>query len=208
MLYLFLGTDTHKARERLHAVLAKDAKGKEVVRITDAHTFPDFLAAIGGGGMFALPRAVVFDGVLESDEMRERLLAELPQLAKETEVYYMIEGAPDASTKKFLEKYAERVEKFDAPKKGKDGDFFALGNALRRGKKKDLWVLMQEEFVKGKAPEAVHGSLFWAAKQMYLRAPSERAKNIVAGLAELTHEERRRGIELEYALEHFALTIA
>ena len=34
----------------------------------------------------------------------------------------------------------------------------------------------------------------------------ERAKKLIALLAELPHETRRRGVELEYALERFVLS--
>jgi hypothetical protein len=150
---------------------------------------------------------VVFDSVLENDELREQLILELPRIAKASDTFYLVERAPDAATRKMLETYAEKSERFDAVKKGKGGDFFALGNALQRGKKKDLWILLQEDFAAGKAAEAVHGSLFWAAKQMCLKSPSDKARCYVAELAALPHEARRRGMELEYALEHFVLSM-
>ena len=117
---------------------------------------------------------------------------------------------PDAATKKTLQKYAEQTEVFDAPKKERKDDFFAVVNALQKGQKKELWVLLQKEFAAGKAPEAVHRSLFWAAKQMVLKprgaADAARGRTMVAELAELPHAARRQGFDLEYALEHFVLS--
>jgi len=103
------------------------------------------------------------------------------------------------------------VEKFDAPKKERDSSIFKVADAMRAADKKALWVLYMKEIAKGSAPEAVHGILFWAAKDMLLKATSakaeERASQLVATLVELPHEARRRGEDVEYALERFTLTI-
>jgi len=121
----------------------------------------------------------------------------------------MLEEKPDAAARKLLEKHAETVEKFDAVKVRDEDNFFPLVNALRAGNKKDLWVLLQREYAAGKAPEMLHGSFFWAAKQMVLKprgSEAARGKRLVAQLAELPHEARRSGEELEYALERFVLS--
>ena len=210
MLHLFTGTDTAKVRGKLNAATRK-VKGAETVRITDAHTLLDLEAALRGNGMFGA-RVVVLDNCMANEEMKELLLARLPELKDRDDTTFIYESAPDVATKKTLQKYAEQTEVFDAPKKERKDDFFAVVNALQRGQKKDLWVLLQKEFVAGKAPEAVHGSLFWAAKQMILKprgtADAARGRAMVAQLAELPHEARRNGFELEYALEHFVLSSA
>jgi UDP-N-acetyl-D-mannosaminuronic acid transferase (WecB/TagA/CpsF family) len=73
-----------------------------------------------------------------------------------------------------------------------------------------LWVGLMREYAKGSAPEAVHGLLFWGAKQMVLKARSDaeaaRGRALAAALAALPHESRRKGEDLSYALERFALT--
>ncbi|MFA7309493.1 MAG: hypothetical protein WC050_01175, partial [Candidatus Paceibacterota bacterium] len=206
MLFLFTGTDSETARERLNAAVAKTSKNAEVVRITDAHTLADLAAALGGGGMFGGKRVIVLDNVLLNREMENYVLERLDVLRKSDEVIYMYEAAPLAAMRKTLEKYAEESERFDLEKSGKkDNSIFALANALQNGKKKELWVGYQREIAAGKAPEAIHGALFWGAKQMLLKSDSPRARALVAGLAELPHEARRRSYELEYALEHFVL---
>ncbi len=207
MLYFFSGTDTEKARAALNAAVEKQ-KGMSVLRITDAHPLADLDAALRGPGMFDEKRVVVLEHVYQNDEMRVVLQAELSRLAKSAEIFFMLEGALDAATRKSIEKYAEVFEHFDTKATKKQETIFALANALQNGKKKDLWVGYQRELIAGKAPEAIHGVLFWAAKQYYLRGGSEKARKLVAELAELPHEARRRGEELEYALERFVLSIA
>jgi hypothetical protein len=162
--------------------------------------------------MFGEKRAVVLDGVLGNGEMRDLILGMPPQFKDSDEPVFMLEGKLDADTRKKLEKYAERTERFDAKKERESGEIFSLAYALRRGDKKALWVGYQRALAREEAPEAIHGVLFWGAKDMLLRSKAgspERSRGIrlVAELAELPHEARRRGFELEYALEHFLLSV-
>ncbi len=206
MLYFYSGTDTDKARNALNGSVEKLAKKTPVVRITDVHTRADVDAALQGGGMFGGERVVVFDNVYANDDLREVLAESLPRIAKSKDIFFMIEGALDVATRKSVEKYATEFERFDAKKAAKEETIFSLANALQAGKKKDLWVGYQRELHSGKAPEAIHGVLFWAAKQLLLKSDTPRARELVAELAALPHEARRQGFELEYALEHFVLS--
>lgn len=209
MLYFFTGTDTEKIRARIGTELQKVAKKSEVIRITDAHTLGDLSMALLGGGMFGGARTIFLDNVLLNAALREHLLAQLSALRESTDIFYMYEAALDAATRKAVEKYAETSEKFDSAKSAKkDNSIFELANALQRGKKKELWVGYQRELAAGKAAEAIHGALFWGAKQLFLREDTPRARSFVSTLSELPHEARRKGIELEYALEHFVLSVA
>ena len=187
--------------------------GMGIMRVTDANKPEDLAAALHSGGMFAQERLVIFEGVLENDEMQSVLLERLPALKTSAEHFFMLEEKPDAATRKQVEKYSETFEKFDAGKKPDGGTtIFALANALRAGDKKALWVGYQRELQHDAAPEAIHGVLFWAAKDMMLKSRSEndkiRARNFIAHLAELPHEARRQGEDLEYALERFVLSVA
>lgn len=210
MLYVFFGTDRDKARSALSVALSKQ-KG-DVLRITDAHTLGDVDMALRGPGMFGVARVVVFDSVIAgaNADMSERLRTALPEIAKSKEPFFILEGALDAATKKELGKYAEKMEQFDAPKRAEEKTIFVLANALQKGDKKALWVGLMREYGKGSAPEAVHGLLFWGAKQLVLKARSDadaaRGRRLVAALAELPHVARRKGEDLSYALERFALS--
>ncbi|MDB5187863.1 MAG: hypothetical protein JWO50_383 [Candidatus Kaiserbacteria bacterium] len=210
MLTIFYGTDRVKVRQALNNALAKTAKGVSVVRISDAHTLDDISSVLMGGGMFATPRVVVFEYILSRDDMREMMENSLQILGESTEQFYWIEEKIDAATKKMLAKFAS-LEVFDLPKKNAAATtIFAVANALKRGDKKQLWISYQQQLYAGDAPEAIHGVLFWAGKDMLVKSGTEtekkRARTIVAQLAELPHKARRRGEELEYALERFVLS--
>lgn len=211
MLHLYLGTDREKARTKMSAAIEKAARKAEIIRITDAHTVEDLKVALQGGGMFAKKRVLVFEGVCMNVELCDILLNAIEYLSKLDEEIFIYEEKPLADLRKKLEKYAETTEKFDAPKKERDSGIFAIVNALRSADKKALWVSYMREIAKDSAPEAVHGVLFWAAKDMALKSADAlsraRAKKLIASLAELPHEARRRGEDLEYALERFLLSV-
>jgi len=208
MLQLYLGTDREKARAKMGADIGK-VKGAEIMRITDANTIDDLKASLQGGGMFGGKRVLVFEGVCVNPELCEVFLESLERLSKLNEDVFVYEEKPLADVRKKLEKYAETVEKFEREARGRDNSIFAMANALRKKDKRALWVGYMREVAKGNAPEAVHGLLFWAAKDMLLKtsgAENARARSLVAHLAELPHEARRRGEDLEYALERFVLS--
>ena len=209
MLFVFTGTDREKARAALEKRIQKEAKDVRVVRITDAHMLSDFTAALQGGGMFAEKRVLVFENVCKNEEMEPVLIEALPRLAASEEKTFVYEAKPLADLKKQLQKHAESTETFDLPKRGRENDIFALANALRARNKKQLWVGYMREVAKGSAPEATHGFLFWAAKDMYLKSGGRDvgAAKFVAELAELPHVARRKGEELDYALERFVLSV-
>ena len=213
MISLFVGTDREKARAALNAeVGTRTKKGIRVVKITDANSIDDLRAAFQGSGMFDDGRIVVLDGILANEEMYAVFFDALPALSKSADVFFMLEGKLDADTRKRIEKYAEATKKFDVAGKKKDGSIFGLSYALRRGDKKALWIGYQKELAGDTAPEAIHGVLFWGAKDMFMRSKDKkaqiRAKKLIAELAELPHEARRRGEDLEYALERFVLSVA
>ncbi len=210
MLYFYTGTDRKKTRSALDAAVKKAAKkDSHIVRITDTNVPADLVAALGGGGMFNESRVVVLNGVLSNEEMRSELLESLKRIRDSEEIFFILEEKPDAATRKQIEKYAETSERYDSPAAKKGADIFAIANALRRADKKALWVNYQQQLAEDAAPEAIHGVLFWAAKDMALKARTDaermRAQRLLIELAELPHESRRRGFELEYALELFVL---
>ncbi len=210
MLYFYTGTDRKKARAEMNAalkgVVKKDVR---IVRITDANAPADLRAALSGAGMFADEQVVVCDGVLGNEEMRMEMLESLKSMRDSKDTFFVLEEKPDAATRKQIEKYAEDSKRFDSATAKKENNIFAIANALRRADKKTLWVSYQRQLADSAAPEAIHGVLFWAAKDMFMKSSGEqqnRAKKLIVELAELPHEARRRGEEMEYALERFVLS--
>jgi hypothetical protein len=212
MLHLYLGTDREQARAKMNAGIEKAAKKATIVRVTDANSVDDLKTSLQGGGMFGGKRVLVFEGVCVNPDLCEIFLDSLEHLSKSEDEVFVFEEKPLADLRRKLEKHAETTEKFDAPKKERDSGIFVIANALRKADKKALWVSYMREIAKDSAPEAVHGVLFWAAKDMFMKAEGntaekKRASSLIVELAELPHEARRRGEDLEYALERFLLAI-
>jgi len=209
MLFVFLGTDTKKALAALNTAVSK--LKQSVVRVSDASSLEDVRAALGGGGMFGEKRSVVLDRLSDNDELWNLVIDRLASIAEQSDAFFLYEEKANAATKKLLQKYAENVEIFDAPKSAKARPtVFSLVNYMNAGDKKKLWVGYQQELSLGNATEAIHGTLFWGVKQALLNARDaqnvQRSKRLLAELAELPHESRRHGEELEYALERFILS--
>ena len=213
MILFYSGTDTKKAHEEMNKEIARISKDARTVRITDANTVADLQASLQGGGLFSERHVVIFDSVSLNEEMRDVFLQSLETMQKSAEPFLIFEASPLADVRRLIEKHSANVKRHDAPKKEKDNSVFALANAMRRADKKALWVGYQKELAKGGAPEAIHGVLFWGAKDMLLKskegtAENRRAKKLVAELAELPHEARRNYFDLEYALERFVLSVS
>ncbi|RJR12887.1 hypothetical protein C4585_02915 [Candidatus Parcubacteria bacterium] len=208
MIHFFTGTDREKARAAMNkeATQVIQKIHGEIVRITDAHSVEDLRAALQGAGMFGAPRVLVFENVLTNEDMKTMLLLQLSRLGENKEPIFWYEEKLAADLRKKIEKFAEKTVRHDAAKKERDTSIFTLPNALARGDKKALWVEYQRALARGDAPEAIHGVLFWGAKRM-ATANSLQGKALVAELAELPHEARRKSVELEYALERYLLTV-
>lgn len=217
MIYFFVGTDRARARAALNAEVERRLKaGVRTVRITDAHSLEDLSAALPGSvgqtSMFVASdeRILVLDNVLEREETRSAVLDALPALSASPTVAFILEERVPADIRRRIEKHAAEMKVFDNRPTRERSDIFALADALRRGDKKTLWVRYQEQLVKDAAPEAIHGVLFWGAKDMLLKSRDERlierARRLIVELVELPHEARRRGEDMEYALERFVLS--
>ena len=214
MLYIFTGDDRSKVRAAIHKEIGRLAKNDyEIMRVTDVHALSDVHAALQGGGMFTKAHVVVFENVLQNEDMRQMVLDSLEVLQSAAAPFFILEEKVDAATRKRLERHEEKIERFDSAKESRDSAVFELAHALRRGDKKALWIGYMRERAKGSAPEMIHGILFWAAKQQFLKAENNtlarvRATATVVALAELPHEARRKGFDFECALERFVLSNA
>lgn len=211
MLHLYLGTDRDAARAAMLRAAKTVARGGGIVHVTDTHGVDDFRTVLQGGGMFTAARVVVFENIAGNDALAQLLLDALPTLQKSEEHFFLYEEKPNAQMKRTLERYAEDSRRYDRAAQEKDASIFTLSAALRKGDRKALWVNFRREIAKGKAPEAIHGVLFWGAKNLFLKSRAgsperKKSEHLLAELSALPHEARRRGVELEYALEVYLLS--
>lgn len=211
MLFFFSGDDRDAMRAALEELVRAHAPGACVNRITDAHSEDDIAAALRGGGLFGGPEVAFFDNVLGNSTLAKILFDGLAE-RQESGLVVVYERAPLAEAKKALEKRADESRVFPRVVARKEPDrVFDIADALKKKDKKLAWVALVRELRVGKAPEALHGVLFWAAKDLFQKSKEgsearRRAEVLLLELAALPHEARRSGVELDYALEAFVLS--
>lgn len=216
MLYVF-GGDAVKSRARLRAALdslAQRAPDAHVLRITDEDIEQaDVPALLSMQGLFYAKRIIVLDNALTEKSAQEKIFPRLKEMAQSEHVFFILEESLSAGMRKQFAAHATKAELAEQKEpKEKQGADWSATNALERRDGNALWVAIVKSLLGGASPEQVHGQLFWKAKQMVLerrfRVWNEAAvKELVGSLVELPHEARRRGVEMEYALERFALDI-
>ncbi len=246
MLYLIHGAHTDvslaRRRELLRTFRAKRPDAHEV-RLEGEEITADRLAELAGArGLFESKLIVLLDGACESAVSRDALRAAAPALARSESAFVVFErGAVDAATEKALATAAIKVFRGPASsaegagrgRKGHDRELFALADALGARDKKGLWVrYARARLIDGKAPEEIHGVLFWQARAMLLastcasapeaglapfpfskakryaaRYSEEKLRALAGSLVALYHDARRGIHDLDTALERFILEV-
>lgn len=234
MLYFYFGNDQKKTSDSLMSTVGKlraRAPDASIERITDEAEVLDLDALLASSGLFHATRLVIFDGVCSKENLKTELFERLKDIEESEHVFFIRETKLPAADFKKIEKIAVKtIEHSMADKKEKPFNTFALSDALLSRDTKKLWITLQQALRDGSSAEELHGILFWGAKSLSLASVSGNAKeagmhpfvyqktqsavskfkpeeisNLVASLSELPHESRRKGVELEYALERFVL---
>jgi len=216
MLYAF-GGDKIKSRVKMRATLdalVKRAPFAHTIRITneDAEHI-DVKNLLDAQGLFYAKRIVIFDNTLKEKSIQKKIFPHLKDMAASNHVFLFLEEEIGTDVRKNLLAHATKTSIRDSSDAGKkDAADWSATNALERRDSKQLWLALARACAKGAAPEQTHGQLFWKAKQILLEKKFRRwdeasAKKLVIALAELPHEARRCGTELELALERFAFEI-
>ena len=177
MLYVFSGTDTQKAREKMRALVGSLQKKKPdalTVRVSGEEFDERSMAEYAGGqGLFEHKLIVVFDRVLARLES-DALDGHLKDMQASPNIFILFEEMLTKPLQKKIEKCAEKWVAADlpAPPKYSEGarafPVFSLTDALGRRDKKSLWVLYARARLHGIAAEELHGVLFWQVKAMLL----------------------------------------
>lgn len=196
MFYFLHGTDTHKAREKLHSLLELAKKKRpeaEVFKITSENwsegQFDELLIA---KGLFEQKYTVVLDTLFEDKSIKEYVLDRLEGLKDSEQIFLFLEGKVDAVSLKKIEKYSEKVQEFEkkADEK-KELNIFGINDGLLEKDKKRLWVSYIDLISKGGVPEEIHGILFWQVKSMILASRSQSATE--TGLSPFVYKNSLRG---------------
>lgn len=169
-------------------------------------------ALFGGARSLFLRNALSGKGEEErSAERAEELLAMAKGLADSPHLFIIEEEKLLAKPLEKLKKAGATIETLEAPKKKQEFNVFAIGDALARGDRKNLWLLLTKALRSGLAPENIAGVLAWKARTMCASARSSAEKQkfekLSRDLVVMYHESHRGAGDLGLLLERFALTV-
>ena len=162
MLYVIYGTDTHKARKKLHELLdlaEKKRPGAEIFKITSENwgeaQFDELLVS---RGLFEQKYTVVLDNLFEKKDIKDYVMDRLEEVAGSEQIFLILDGKIDAPSLKALEKHAKQVQGFAKAESSKPAyNIFSITDGLLQKDKKRLWVSYLDFLRKGAAPEEIHG---------------------------------------------------
>lgn len=207
MIYLFYGSDVEKARAKAFEWVAK-ARAKEpnlaYVRLAREELTNDSLedSALSGGLFVKRLLILIDDPFQENKDVPDIIEDHIDSLANSDNAIVIL--APKLATAKAKKLVAKaKVEyKYDksAAPEDKRGFNSNLVNALGSRSRDKLWLEVNRALRADDAPEMLHGLLHWKARDMLDRRLS-------MDLISLLQTSRRGGMELDLALEKFALSV-
>jgi DNA polymerase III delta subunit len=217
MLYLLYGSDFDRVREKSHELEEKllSKKPNASVFRFNAENFNqvELEELIKSQGLFENKYIVVLDRVFENIEAKDYVLKILKDLKASSHIFILLQGKLDKATLTRIEKQSEKVQEFEKGKEAKKEEFniFSLTSALEKRDKRRLWILYQGARPR-RAPEEIHGLLWWKVKTMLLTGRGGQftipeLQKIASRLISIYHDAHRGLFEFDLALEKFILEI-
>ncbi len=237
MIYFLYGTDTHKARAKLHELLnlaQKKRPDAELFKITSENWSEAQLdELVVSQGLFEQKYTIVLDSLFEKKDIKDFVLSRLENMGDSEQIFLILEGQVDAASLKKIEKNAKQTQEFIKKENTKPSfNIFAITDKLLQRDKKSLWISYLDMIKKGAVAEELHGIFFWQIKNMILATRSNSQvdtglspfvyKNALGGgrnykteelismsseLVEMTHKVRQGKGDLDVMMEKWILTI-
>jgi DNA polymerase III delta subunit len=237
MLYFIHGTDIKKVVEKAHglvnAMLVKKPNASLFKISTDNWSEETLQELLVSQALFENKYIVELSRLIDREDVKESVVDSLKEIQESENIFIWLEEEVDSKTLSKIEKFAEKVQQFDAKKEFKKVEFniFSLADALGNRDKKKLWMLYQDA-KKFFAVEEIHGTLFWQAKSMLISTKTKSATesglkpfvytkslkmaknfspeellNLSSKLISISHDSRRGIHDFDIALEKFCLEI-
>jgi len=194
MLYIYHGTDhqkvTSKARALIDALMQKRPDASVVVLESDVLE-TDLEALIEAQGLFNQRHITLLRWPFETPAGKAAMLLRVEALRESKNIFVVVSPALDAAVRKKVEPHAERVEEYQRSEvKNASFNIFSLGDCIISRDKKGLWVGYQQALLTGSSPEEIHGTLFWALKNILLSTGSTSPEE--AGVKAYTYSKSKK----------------
>lgn len=235
MIYFIHGTDTHKARNKMHEILqglSVKRPNSEVFKLTPENwSEVQFDELVQSLGLFDQKYIVILDFLFSDKEAKEFILERIEGMQNVEHWFLILDGKIDTVTAKKIEKVSYKTQEFEKKETKKEAPIiFSITDKLLTRDKKGLWVSYLDLINQGIPAEEIHGVFFWAVKNMiiaskvgsqkesglapysYSKALSggrnykeEELQKMSSGLVEMTHRVRRGEGELQVMMEKWIL---
>src|SRR3989338_9520039 len=171
MMYLFTGEDTKGKRQSYEKFIKSMPAGTETFFISrndfDQAQIESFYS---GAGLFFTQCAVIFDGILDREEIRDFILEKLELLGESENSFIFLEGKLNKPILDAFRKVQAEINVFELPKAKKEKfDNFLVANAFEKKDKLNMWIYFHQAISKGVGMEELIGVLFWKMKDMILK---------------------------------------
>ena len=212
MIYLFAGDDAQKKILNYEKFIKSVPAGAEIFSINRNSFDPMQIESFySGASLFSSLAVVVFQGILDYEEIRSFILEKLKQMEESENLFVFLEGKLNKALVDTFKKVRAEVNVFELPKEKKEVyDNFLIANAFGDGNKFHAWLYFRQAVDLGVSLEEVVGVLFWKMKDMILKKnfrnfSEKRLKYLAAHISYLLPEARKNGKDAEVVLEKFLL---
>lgn len=197
MIYLFYGSDRSKALEKALGIISKKVSEKPdavVFKIDSENISEELLREMcSGQTMFSQKYIVHIKDVCEKEETQKIIFSFLKEMQVSENIFIITEGGLNKSELTKIEKYSEKVFLFEKKKAiEKSENIFKLSDYLIARDKKNLWITYQK-FKDTFAVEEIHGTLFWAFKNIMIVAKTQSVDQ--SGLKPFVYSKTKKALK-------------
>ncbi|MFZ2149956.1 MAG: hypothetical protein WAV15_02245 [Minisyncoccia bacterium] len=214
MIYLFAGDDSKKKILNYEKFVKTLPEGAEIFYISRNNFDPMRVESFySGASLFSSVSAVIFDGILERDEMKDFIVGILPFMGESQNIFIFLEGKLGKPVLDAFKKARAEMNVFELPKEKKEKfDNFLVANAFANKDKLNTWIYFRQAVDRGVVMEELVGVLFWKIKDMILRKnfsklKEEELKKYAEKISYMLPRARKEGLDAESAFEKFLLEV-
>lgn len=230
MIYFLYGDNTEESGKAVHAKasalaaeLLKKKPDASFFTLTDENWNEAAIEEYTGGqGLFEHKHIVMVKDVFSAKgggkERRDAFLKKIELFAASPNIFIFAENFLDKAPLKKIQTHAAKVQEIRSTVSSHGTastpfNVFGIADAFGARDKKKLWILYRTAIALGKAPEEIHGLLFWQVKSMILskRYGGNFTRTELAAmmkkLVSVYHDAHRGMHDFETALEIFVLNL-